>query len=207
MGHVGCVRPPSHAGTQARTARPAHRALPHWGNLFPIKRIRQHSLLWLVGRAALPAPTSLISTTSEARLGKASASIPPCQGCKRSGAEPQPEPVEELPPSAGWGPGPIRPRVGSDVHPRPPRPPAPGLSPRGCARARAKSPDPPPRVVPAVRGVKEGCSYHPLPLHARALRRAPTAFSLPLKIGFMVERQRRRAGSPDPKPACVAVTN
>lgn len=42
--------------------------------------------------SSLPAPTSLISTMSEAGLGKAGASIPPCQGCERLGAELQPEP-------------------------------------------------------------------------------------------------------------------
>lgn len=87
-GQLGAgITHPSHSGTQACRARPARRALPHWGNLFPIKRLSSAC----VGRATLPAPTSLISTASEARLGKASASIPPCQGCKQLGTEPQPE--------------------------------------------------------------------------------------------------------------------
>lgn len=181
------MRHPSHART-----RPDRRALPCWGNLFPIKRLQQRSLL--------PAPTSLISTASEARLGKASASVPPCQGCKRAGAEPQ----EKLP-SAGWGPGPSIPGWAATCIPPP-------TLVWGSARVAVpgqglKSPNPAPRVLLAVRGPEEGCPPHPLPLLALAQRRAATAFSSPLKIGLMAEQQCRRAGSPDPKPACVTMTN
>lgn len=69
---------------------PTHpRALLHQGICSPLSvssGARYHR------ESSPPAPTSLISTTSEAGLGKAGASIPPCQGCERLGAEPQPEP-------------------------------------------------------------------------------------------------------------------
>lgn len=103
------------------------------------------------------------------------------------------------------GPRSIHPGVGSDVHPTPD--PALGSARVAVPGQGLKSPNPPPRVLLAVRGLEEGCAHRPLRLLALALRRAPTAFSSPLKIGFMAEEQRRRAGSPDPKPACVAMTN